>query len=128
MTFKSDEEQGRKVRRQVLGDRHVDRSASSDPIARLFQDYAHQVCYGTLWTRPQLPLQMRSYVCLSIISALARPAELKTHIRGALNLGITREQIAEVFLHTAMYAGAPAGSEAFRCALEVFEEVDREGK
>ncbi|MEM8744044.1 MAG: carboxymuconolactone decarboxylase family protein, partial [Pseudomonadota bacterium] len=81
-------------------------------------------CWGAIWTRPGLDKRTRSFLNLSMIAALNRPHELKLHIRGALNNGITREEIREVFLQVAGYCGAPAAIDSFRIAREVFEEID----
>lgn len=118
-------EKGQAVRRKVLGDEYVDSvSAPKDAFGMALQEYVAENCWGGIWTRPGLGLKTRSFLNLAMLSALVRPHELRIHIRGALNNGITREEIAEVFLQTAMYCGTPAAVEAFRCAKEVFAEFD----
>lgn len=119
-------EEGLAVRREVLGAEYVDRAlASADSFTREWQEFVTEWCWGGLWTRPGLPRKARSLVNLGMLAALNRPQEIKIHVRGALNNGVTREEIAEVFLQAAVYAGAPAGMDAFRAAKEVFDELDR---
>jgi 4-carboxymuconolactone decarboxylase len=120
---------GQAVRRKVLGDKYVDSvSQTKDPFALVLQEYVAENCWGGIWARPGLDLKTRSFLNLAMLSAMVRPHELKIHLRGALNNGITREEIAEVFLQTAMYCGTPAAVEAFRCAREVFAEEDKAAK
>ena len=119
-------EEGLAVRRDVLGAEYVDRAlASADSFTREWQEFVTEWCWGGLWTRPGLPRKARSLVNLGMLAALNRPQEIKIHVRGALNNGVTREEIAEVFLQAAVYAGAPAGMDAFRAAKEVFDELDK---
>ncbi|MCW5655410.1 carboxymuconolactone decarboxylase family protein [Hydrogenophaga sp.] len=116
---------GQAIRRKVLGDAYVDSvSAPRDAFSQELQKYVAENCWGGIWSRPGLSLKTRSFLNLAMLSALVRPHELKIHLRGALNNGITREEIAEVFLQTAMYCGTPAAVEAFRCAREVFADID----
>lgn len=116
---------GLEMRREVLGAAHVDKSlAAADDFTEDLQRYLTKVCWGELWSRPGLDKRTRSLLNLSMIAALNRAAELKLHIRGALNNGVTREEIKEVFLQVAIYCGAPAAIESFRLAQEVFEEID----
>jgi len=117
--------EGLKIRRSVLGADYVDKSiAAADEFTGDLQRYLTRVCWGGVWGRPGLDKRTRSFLNLSMISALNRPHELKLHIRGALNNGLTREEIKEVFLQVAIYCGAPAAIESFRLAREVFEEID----
>lgn len=116
---------GAQVRRQVLGDAHVDRSlASADDFSRDLQDFLHEHAWGATWTRPGLPLKTRSIVNLGMLVALNRPHELEVHIRGALRNGVTRDELKEILLHTAVYCGAPAAVDAFRIARKVLGELD----
>jgi 4-carboxymuconolactone decarboxylase len=116
---------GLKVRREVLGDAYVDRSlANADAFSRPFQDLVSRYCWGDIWCREGLDRKQRSIVNISMIAALNRPHELKLHIRGALNNGLTREEIREVLMQVAVYCGIPAGLDCFRIAREVFHELD----
>ncbi len=119
-------DQGMKVRRAVLGDAHVDaslknRNEFNDP----FQDLITRYAWGEIWTRPGLSRQIRSMLALAMMVALNRPDELRMHLRAALNNGVTRAEIQEVLLQTAVYCGVPAANTAFHLAEEVFEEQKR---
>lgn len=117
---------GMKVRRAVLGDKYVDESlARADVFTEDLQQYVTEHAWGTIWTRPGLDRKTRSFLNLSMLAALNRPAELKLHIRGAINNGITRDEMKEVFLQVAAYCGAPAALDAFKAAKEVFAEIDQ---
>ncbi|MFC2015858.1 carboxymuconolactone decarboxylase family protein [Chloroflexota bacterium] len=117
-------EKGLKVRREVLGAEHVDASlANADSFDILIQELVTQYCWGDVWNRPGLDRRTRSFLNLAMIAALNRPHELRVHIRGAINNGLTKEEIAEVFLQVAIYCGVPAGVDSFRAAREVFKEM-----
>jgi 4-carboxymuconolactone decarboxylase len=120
---------GLATRRRVLGDAHVDASlAAATEFSRDIQDYVTQYCWGDLWNRPGLSLQERSLINLSMIIALNRSQEFKAHVRGAVNNGVSREQIKEVLMQSAFYCGGPAALEAFRNAAEVFAAMDAEAQ
>ncbi|NKX54364.1 4-carboxymuconolactone decarboxylase [Arthrobacter mobilis] len=122
-------EQGLATRKAVLGDDYVERSlAGADDFSMPMQEMVTQYCWGDVWSRPGLERAQRSLVNLGMISALNRPHELKVHVRGALNNGVSKEQIQEVFLQVAIYCGAPAALESFRLAREVFAEMDAEAE
>lgn len=113
---------GMQVRRQVLGDEHVDRSfAAADDFSSDLQDYLTEHAWGATWTRPGLTLKTRSIVNLAMLVALNRPHELELHIRGALRNGVTKEELKEILLHTGVYCGAPAVNDAFRIARKVLD-------
>jgi 4-carboxymuconolactone decarboxylase len=115
------------MRRQVLGDAHVDASlAAMTDFSRDIQEYVTQYCWGDLWSRPGLALRERSLINLAMITALNRGHEFKAHVRGALNNGVTREEIKEVLMQSAFYCGGPAALDAFRSASEVFAAMDAE--
>ena len=117
-------EKGLKVRRKVLGAEHVDASLeNADSFSMPMQELVTQYCWGEVWTRPGLDRRMRSFLNLAMLTALNRPHELKLHVRGAINNGLTKEEIAEVFLQSAIYCGVPAAIGSFRVAKEVFEEM-----
>lgn len=118
-----DYQRGMKVRRQVMGDAHVDRSmAGVTEFTQPVQDYINENCWGAIWARDSLSLKTRSIITVAALAALKCPTELKGHVRGALNNGCTAEEIREILLQTAPYIGAPALQEAFRAAREVIEE------
>lgn len=117
--------QGMKIRRAVLGDEHVDRAISSTTdFNRDFQDFITRNAWGEIWTRPGLPLQTRSLLTLAMMVALNRGEEFRMHLKAAFNNGVTRDQIKEVLLQTAIYCGVPAANSAFHVAAEVFKEMD----
>ena len=118
-------EEGLKTRREVLGASHVDRSmAEADDFTRPWQELLNTWCWGAVWSRPGLDRKTRSMLNLAMLCALNRPHELKLHIRGALNNGVVKDEIREIFLHVSIYCGAPAAVEAFRIAKETFAEID----
>ena len=117
-------ERGLTTRRSVLGDAYVDRSLSSaDDFNWSMQQLATEFCWDEIWNRPGLDRKSRSLLNLGMIAALNRPHEFKIHVRGALNNGMTKEELREVFLQIAVYCGVPAGLDAFRNAKEVFTEM-----
>ncbi|HKA46421.1 MAG TPA: carboxymuconolactone decarboxylase family protein [Burkholderiales bacterium] len=118
-------EKGLAVRKEVLGAAYVEKSISSaDEFALAMQQYATEACWGMIWTRPGLPRKSRSLVNIAMISALNRPHELKLHIKSAFNNGVTKDEIKEVLLQVACYAGVPAGIDSFRIAREAFAEME----
>src|SRR6202047_4124893 len=118
-------EQGLKVRREVLGDAHVERSLQNrDAFSEPFQDLITRYAWGEIWSRPGLSRHTRSLLTLSMMIALNRGDEFRMHVRAALNNKVTREEIQEVLLQSAIYCGVPAANAAFHLAQEVFAEVD----
>ena len=116
-------EKGLSIRREVLGSEYVDRALeSADEFSGPMQELVTEYCWGEIWGRPGLQRKTRSLLNLAMLSALNRPHEIRTHVRGALNNGVTREEIAEVFLQVAIYCGVPAAIDSFRIAREVFDE------
>lgn len=117
-------EKGLQIRRSVLGAEFVDKAISTaDDFNRPLQEIVTQYCWGEIWGRPGLDKKTRSLLNLAMISALNRPHEVRMHIKGAINNGVTKDEIREVFLQVAIYAGVPAGVDSFRVAKEVFAEM-----
>jgi 4-carboxymuconolactone decarboxylase len=117
---------GMKVRRAVLGDAHVERSLTGrNTFNEEFQDLITRYAWGEIWTRPGLPRHTRTLITLAMMVALNRGDEFLLHVRAAANNGVTREQIREVLLQSAIYCGVPAANTAFHMAQEVFAEMDR---
>jgi 4-carboxymuconolactone decarboxylase len=117
-------EQGMTVRREVLGDEHVDRArAATTPFTADFQDYITRFAWGSVWAREGLDRRTRSCLTLALLAALGRDGELEMHLRAALRIGVSPEEIGEVLLHTAVYAGVPAANSAFAIAQRVLEEM-----
>ncbi len=114
---------GERIRREVLGDEHVDRAqAKATPFTAPFQDFITRYAWGGVWTRDGLDRRTRSAVTLATLTSLGRENEIAMHVRAALRNGLTREEIAEVLLHTSVYAGVPAANAAFAIAQEVLDE------
>jgi len=114
---------GLKTRREVLGAGYVDKSmAAVDDFSREFTDLLNTYCWNDIWNRPGLDRKTRSMLNLAMLSALGKEHELKLHLNGALNNGLSKDQIKEVLLQVAIYCGVPAAVVSFRCAREVFKE------
>ena len=115
---------GMGVRRAVLGDAHVDRAIErTTPFTEDFQDLITRYAWGEIWTRPGLPRHTRSLLTVGLMVALNRSDEFKLHVRAAFNNGVTRDEIREVLLHCAIYAGVPAANTAFTHTLAILREV-----
>jgi 4-carboxymuconolactone decarboxylase len=112
---------GREIRRQVLGEKHVANSHAVDALSQPKTQLSEYV-WSKIWARPGLTVQQRSIANLAMLTALNRPHELKLHIQGALNNGLTKEEISEVLLQTGVYCGLPAAVDSFRIMREVFKE------
>lgn len=120
-------ERGLRIRSDVLGEQYVNRAlADADEFTRPLQDLVTEYCWGAVWGREELPRKTRSMLNLAMIAVLNRPNELRMHIKAALTNGVTREEIREVFLQVAIYAGVAAAVDSFRIAREAFAELDRE--
>lgn len=118
--------QGLAARRKVLGDHYVEPSialGAKDEFTHELQQFVTEYCWGTVWCRDGLDHKTRSIINLTMLAALGRTTELKLHTRGAINNGVTKKEIAEVFLQVGVYAGVPAAVEAFREARTVFEDL-----
>jgi len=117
-------DRGLKIRREVLGAEYVDDSIqNADDFTTPLQELVTQFAWGEVWSRPGLDRRTRSLINIGMISALNRPHELKLHIRGAINNGVTKDEIREVLLHVIPYCGFPAALDSFRVAREVFKEM-----
>lgn len=118
-------DKGLKTRREVLGDDYVNASINNATDFNIdMQELVTQYCWGDVWNRPGLERKTRSFLNLAMITALNRPHELKLHVRGAINNGLTKEEIKEVFLQASIYCGVPAAIDSFRVAAEVFKEME----
>ena len=116
-------EAGMKIRREVLGDAHVDAAiAKRNAFSEAFQELITRYAWGEIWTRPGLPRQTRSLITVAMLVALNREEELRLHLRAALRNGATQEEIRETLLQSAIYCGMPAANSAFRIAHEIFSE------
>jgi 4-carboxymuconolactone decarboxylase len=114
-------EKGLQIRTEVLGKDYVENAMrNADHFNRPFQELVSEYCWGAIWGREQLPKKTRSMLNLAMLSVLNRPHELRAHLQGALRNGVTKDEIREVLMQVAIYAGVPCGVDAFRVAREVF--------
>jgi 4-carboxymuconolactone decarboxylase len=117
-------EKGLKTRREVLGAEYVDNSIKNAGEFNMpMQELVTEYCWNDIWNRPGLDRRSRSMINLSMLTALNRPHELKLHLKGAINNGLTKDEIREILMQTAIYCGVPAAIDSFRCAKEVFAEM-----
>lgn len=117
-------EKGLKTRREVLGAEYVDQSIrNADTFNLPLQELVTEYCWNEIWNRPGLDRKTRSIVNLAMLTALNRPHELKLHVKGAINNGLSKDEIAEIFLQSAIYCGVPAAIDSFRTAKDVFKEM-----
>jgi 4-carboxymuconolactone decarboxylase len=120
-------DRGMLVRRAVLGEEHVDRTqASTTEFTRDYQELITRYAWGEIWNRPGLDRKIRSMLVIAMTASLGRLEELKLHVRGARNTGVTRDEVKEVLLQVAVYAGVPAANSAFAAAAAVYREIDEE--
>jgi 3-oxoadipate enol-lactonase/4-carboxymuconolactone decarboxylase len=119
----ADRDEGMRVRREVLGEEHVDNAiAKTSPFTADFQDLITRYAWGEIWTRPGLDRRTRSCITLAMLVALGREEELPMHVRAALRNGVTPDEVKEVLLQCAIYCGVPAANGAFAIAQRVLEE------
>ena len=122
------DDRGMRVRREVLGEDHVDRAiAATDPFTADFQALITRYAWGDVWARPGLDRRTRSCVTLALLSSLGSEEEFEMHLGGAERNGVTREEITEVLLHVAVYAGVPRANRAFAIAQAAFRSADAQG-
>jgi 4-carboxymuconolactone decarboxylase len=120
-------EHGKKVREAVLGSAHVARTAKNrTPFNADFQDFLMEYAWGSIWARPGLDHKTRSQITIAMLTALGRMEELKLHVRATANTGVTRDEVKEIMMHAAIYAGVPAAYGAFTVAAQVFADMDKE--
>jgi 4-carboxymuconolactone decarboxylase len=119
-------DKGLEIRKAVLGEAYVTNALKNvDEFNRPFQEMLNEYCWGTVWGREELPRKTRSMLNIAMISILNRPHELRAHLKGALTNGVTREEIREILMQVAIYAGMPAAVDSFRIARELFAELDK---
>lgn len=118
-------DRGREIRTAVLGEAYVAKAAgNADAFTKPFQDLVTEYCWGAVWGRDGLSMKTRSMLNIAMISVLNRPQELRTHVKGALTNGVSRDEIREVLMQVGVYAGVPAAVDSFRIARETFAELD----
>jgi 4-carboxymuconolactone decarboxylase len=119
-------DKGLEIRKAVLGEAYVDNALKNvDSFNQPFQDLLNEYCWGSVWGREELPRKTRSMLNIAMISILNRPHELRVHLKGALTNGVSRDEIREILMQVAIYAGMPAAVDSFRIAREVFAEIDK---
>jgi 4-carboxymuconolactone decarboxylase len=119
-------DKGLSVRKAVLGEAYVTNAMKNvDAFNQPFQDLLNEYCWGAVWGREELPRKTRSMINIAMISILNRPHELRAHLRGALNNGLTKAEISEIFLQVAIYAGVPCAVDSFRIAREEFAAMEK---
>ena len=122
-------QKGLKTRSEVLGKAHVDRAtARATDFDREFQQQITEYCWNDVWNRPGLERKTRSMLNIAMLASLGREDEFKLHVRASRNTGVTRDEVKEILMQVAIYAGVPAANTAFRLAREVFEQVDKEAQ
>jgi|SRR5579859_646734 len=122
-------ERGRQVRRAVLGDEYVDRAAANQTeLDRDFQRFITETVWGDVWTRPGLERKTRHMLTLALLAALGREQELAAHVRATRNTGVTLDELREIFLQVAIYAGVPAANSAFAIAKRVLVDDEVQGQ
>ena len=118
-------DRGFEIRKKVLGAEFVEKSfASADEFNKPMQELVTEYCWGAVWGREELPHKTRSMLNIAMLSCLNRTHELKMHVKGAIRNGVTREEIREILMQVAIYAGVPAGVDSFRVAREALNEYD----
>jgi len=123
---KKTQDKGLEIRKAVLGEAYVSNALKNvDDFNQPFQELLNEYCWGTIWGREELPRKTRSMLNIAMISILNRQHELRAHLKGALTNGVTREEIREILMQVAIYAGVPAAVDSFRIAREVFAEIDK---
>jgi len=120
-------ERGQKLRREVLGAAYVDAAAkNTTDFNRPFQEFIAENVWGNIWSRPGLDRRTRALINIGVLTAMGRTEEVKIYLRAAPNIGVTREDVREVLMQTAVYCGVPAALDSFRTAQEVFAQMDAE--
>ena len=113
---------GRKIMNELMGAGYVEgKDAKKNAFTAVLNDYSEEVCFGTIWARGGIDRKLRSILNIAMLTALNRPAQLRNHVEGALNNGVTVEELREILLQTAVYCGLPAAGEAFKVAEEVLK-------
>jgi 4-carboxymuconolactone decarboxylase len=122
-------ESGKKIREKVLGAGHAGRTAKNrTPFNADFQDFLMEYAWGSIWARPGLDVKTRHMITIAMLVAMGRMEELKLHIRATVNTGVTRDEVKEIMMHAAVYAGVPLAFGSFQIAAQLFDEMDKDAK
>jgi len=114
---------GRQLRKEIFGADGVKSHDTADDFQMPLQDMVTRICFGEVWSRPTLPLKLRSMLTIAILAGQSRPDQLKNHIKGAIYNGVSKEEIREILLHAMLYVGIPAGSDSWRQATAALKEI-----
>ncbi|MEC4590054.1 carboxymuconolactone decarboxylase family protein [Nitrospirillum amazonense] len=117
-------QRGRDLREQIFGAEGMKSLVEADDFTLPLQDMVTRTCFGEVWSRPGLPLKIRSMLTIAILVGQSRPAQLRNHVKGAIANGVTKEEIREILLHATLYAGLPAGADSWREAAAALREID----
>ncbi|TWB25065.1 carboxymuconolactone decarboxylase family protein [Nitrospirillum bahiense] len=115
---------GRDLREQIFGAEGMKSLVEADDFTLPLQDMVTRICFGEVWSRPGLPLKIRSMLTIATLVGQSRPAQLRNHVKGAIANGVTKEEIREILLHATLYAGLPAGADSWREAAAALREID----
>jgi len=117
------DQRGRQLRQQIFGAEGMKSLETADDFQMPLQDMVTRICFGEVWSRPELSLKLRSMLTLAILAGQSRPDQLKNHVKGAIANGVTKEEIREILLHATIYVGLPAGSDSWRHATAALKEI-----
>ncbi|ASG25021.1 carboxymuconolactone decarboxylase family protein [Nitrospirillum viridazoti] len=117
-------QRGRDLREQIFGAEGMKSLVEADDFTLPLQDMVTRTCFGEVWSRPGLPLKIRSMLTIAILVGQSRPAQLRNHVKGAIANGVTKEEIREILLHATLYAGLPAGADSWREAAAALREIN----
>ncbi|MBO9499520.1 MAG: carboxymuconolactone decarboxylase family protein [Novosphingobium sp.] len=124
MTDQDADTRGRALRKQIFGPEGMKSLDNADDFQMPLQDMVTRICFGEVWTRPELPLKLRSMLTIALLAGQSRPAQLKNHVKGAIANGVTKDEIREILLHSALYVGLPAASDSWAQATAALKEID----
>jgi 4-carboxymuconolactone decarboxylase len=116
-------QRGAQLRQQIFGAEGMKSLENADDFQMPLQDMVTRICFGEIWSRPELSLRIRSMLTLAILAGMSRPDQLKNHVKGAISNGVTKEEIREILLHATLYVGLPAGSDSWRQATAALQEI-----
>lgn len=117
-------ETGRDLREEIFGPAGMKSLENADDFQMPLQDMVTRLCFGEVWSRPELSLKIRSMLTVALLVGMSRPAQLKNHVKGAIKNGVTKEELREILLHATLYVGLPAGADSWRIVTEALKEVE----
>lgn len=117
-------QKGRELRNEIFGAEGMKSLINADDFQMPLQDAVTRICFGEVWSRPELPLKIRSMLTIAILVGMSKPDQLKNHVKGAVKNGVTKEEIREILLHATLYFGLPAASDSWRHVTAALKEID----